>query len=155
MIRCFTVDGPWVIGKKASAGLDWWLVFRVISPLPLSLPLRCCHMPVWYQHMVGNTLLSMCLFICVPVYPSFLSLRASSSLSLSLNPLLPQSICCQKHPEYLSASLFAFLSSCSTKRKGAGQLTFHAPQCTQAHIQKGIWYLSPAFLQLMKDVKKN
>lgn len=137
MIRCFTVDGPWFIGKKASAGLDWWL-----------LPYACLISAHGRQHTLIHVPVHLC--TCLSVF----SFSPCLLLSLSLNPLLPQSICCQKQPEYLSASLFAFLSSCSSKREGAGQLTFPAPQCTQAHIQKGIWYLSPAFLQLMKDVKK-
>ena len=71
MIHC-RCDMGLLIGRKASMGLDWeacWLEWSL-----LSLCHCCCHMSVWYQHMVGNTLLSVCLFICVPVYLPFLSL---------------------------------------------------------------------------------
>ncbi len=138
-----------LIGRKASTGPVWGAWCLEMIP-PLSLPLRCCHMPVWYEHMVGNTLLLLCLFICVPVNLSFLSLCV---YPLCLSPLSLQSICCPKHPEYLSACVSAFLSNRSSKRKGTGQHTFPAPLWTQTHIQKGIWYLSPASLQLMKDAK--
>lgn len=104
------------------------LVFRVISPLPLSLPLRCCHMPVWYQHMVGNTLLSVCLFICVPVYLSSLSLCASSSLSVpcSLSPSVVKST----RSIYLPVPLPSCLAAKQLKEKGSRSMHFH---CSTVH----------------------
>lgn len=111
-------------------------VFGVISPLPLSL--SCCHMlsdtsKLYATHSYPCACLFVYLFICL-----LFLFMPPPPLSRSLNPLLPQSICCQKHPEYLSASLFAFSSSHSSKREGAGQLTFPATWYTHAHIQKGI-----------------
>lgn len=126
------------------------LVFRVISPLALPLPLRCCHMPVWYQHMVGNTLLSVSLFICIPVYLSSISLCASSSLSIpcSLRPSVVKSM-----PSiYLPVSLPSSLAAAQRGREQGSVLLQH--HCTLKNTsRRGIWYLSPTSLQLMKDVR--
>lgn len=100
-------------------------VFIVISSL--SLPLCCGHMPVWYQHMVGNTLLPMRLFICVPVYLSSLSLRREPppppppplTVLCSLGPSVVRSILSIYLP--VSAS---FLCLSSSNREGTSQHAF-------------------------------
>lgn len=78
-------------------------VFTVISSL--SLPLCCGHMPVWYQHMVGNTLLPMRLFICVPVYLSSLSLRREPPPP----PPPPLTVLCSLGPSVVRSILSIYL----------------------------------------------
>lgn len=113
------------------------LVFGVISPLPHSLPLCCCHMPVWYQHVDSNTLLSVCLFICVPVYMSFLLLCASSlSVPCSLIPSVVKSI----PSTYLSPSLLSYLAAAWRGTEQTGWLTTYyylLHHCTPKQIFRG------------------
>lgn len=98
-------------------------VFIVISSL--SLPLCCGHMPVWYQHMVGNTLLPMRLFICVPVYLSSLSLRREPP------PPPPLTVLCSLSPSVVRSILSIYLPVsasfwclCSSNREGTSQHAF-------------------------------
>lgn len=91
--------------------------------------------------MVGYTLLSVYLFIRL----FFLSVPP-----LPLNPLLPESICCQKHPEYLSTCLSAFLSRCRSEREGSRSVRF---PCKHISTRIRISY-SPLLLPTAtKDVK--
>lgn len=114
-------------------------------PLPQSSPVRCCHMPIWYQHIVGNTLLSPCLFILVPVYQCFLSLCVSSSTLPPHIPTAPAVHLLLKASWELPFS-FAFLSIAVAQGK-RNRVSFSSS-----------WRISDTspctllFLQLMKDV---
>lgn len=98
-------------------------------PLPPSLPVPRCHMPIGYQHIVSYTLISLCLFICIPVYQGFLSL-CESSLALSPNPSPDIRTAPAVHLllkaswELICLFLCLLVYSCSSIREGWRQLSF-------------------------------
>lgn len=140
-----------LMGRKAFARLDWeaWCLEWSLLSLCLCLAAICCLIPAnCTQHTL--ILVPVCLCTCLSAFyfsSCLLLLSLALSIPCSLSPSVVKGIQSIYQPPY-----FAFFSSCSSKREGAGQLTFPATLYTHAHIQKGIWYLSPAFLQLMKDV---
>lgn len=90
----------------------------------------CCHVSMWYQHIVGTSRI-------LPVY--FCTCLSAVSFSVSVPCSLSPSVV-KSMSTYLSLSS----PSCwvAAQREGAGQLTFPAPLYNKAHIQKDMSYLS-------------